>query len=71
MSKDQEPLPGESIFIKDQRYRQISNGHSNVAFDLFIETRFLQIIALLTNFQNVFSWRNIHEYRRMVGINEI
>ena len=32
----QEAVPGESIFIRDQRYLQISNGHSDVVFDLFI-----------------------------------
>ena len=40
MESMQEALPGESTFIKDQRYRQISDSHSDVVFDLFIETRF-------------------------------
>ena len=30
----------ESIFIKDQRYRQKSHGHRDVVFDLILETRF-------------------------------
>ena len=36
----QEELLGESIFINDQRYRQISDGHNDVVFDLFMETCF-------------------------------
>ena len=48
--KDQEALTGENIFIKDQRYRQISDSLIDVVFDLFIETRVLQLIALLSNF---------------------
>ena len=47
---NQEVLPGDSIFIKDHKYRQISDGHSDVVFDLFIEHVFLQLIALLSNF---------------------
>ena len=38
--KDQEPLHGESISIKDQRHRKISDGLRDVVFDLFVETRF-------------------------------
>ena len=46
----QETLLRESIFIKYQRYRQISDDSSEVVFDPFIETGFLQLIALLSNF---------------------
>ena len=39
--KDQESLlPRERIFIKDQRYREISDGQSHVVFDLSTETFF-------------------------------
>ena len=46
-----ETLPGDSIFIKDQRYRQISDCHSNAVMDLFMETR---SIALLYDFYKLF-----------------
>ena len=49
-SQKEEALPGESIFMEYQSYRKISDDNRDVVFDLFIETRFLQLISLLSNF---------------------
>ena len=47
----QEALPGESIFIKDQRYQQISDGHiDRCSFHLLKKSMFAIIMNLLSNF---------------------
>ena len=51
---DQESLPGESICLEVQKRRSQKFDHSNVVFDLFIETRFLHLISLLSNFSKLF-----------------
>ena len=50
MLKNQEALPGESIFIRDQWYRQISDCHSGVVYELCKENTLLQLIASRSNF---------------------
>ena len=43
---DQEAIPEESVFINDQRCRQISDSHGDVVFDLFTETLIFPINRL-------------------------
>ena len=49
----QESLPGKSICLRRQRRPTPRFGYGDVVFDLFIETRFLHLITLLSNFSKL------------------